>query len=256
MERDEVRAVYEEVAIAGLERTVRPDQPHYRHNVEFVRQRFAEGVELSAYLVSKYGERPLRILDLGAGAGGVSVALANGRHRIVASDVVLNPDLASIRSRTGVAVDQVLSTGERLPFGDASFDAVLCLETIEHLPDPRSAAKEMMRVLKSGGQVMITTPARIRFLLKPDPHYNVRGLALLPDSWQRKMIVDRLKLTKEYDVRHLFWTALGIVRMFPGRSRVDTLVAIPWPGRPRNLKEFLWKRLRSFLWDRIVIWKR
>ena len=101
----------------------------------------------------------------------------------------------------------------------------------------------------------MTTPARLRFLWKPDPHYAVRGLLLLPDALQRRVVVDRLRLTGEYDVQHIYWTAGGIVRRFPGRSRVDTMVAIPWPGHPRNIRERLWRVFRRLLWDRIVIWK-
>src|SRR5882762_4481704 len=96
---DELRARYEEVAIRGLERTVPRQAPHYAANVEFVKQRFAEGLELIGYFASKYGERPLRILDLGAGAGGVSIALASEpRYKVVAVDVVMNPDLAELRT--------------------------------------------------------------------------------------------------------------------------------------------------------------
>src|ERR1043166_6533680 len=65
----DLRARYEDVAIRGLERTVPHDAPHYAANVEFVKQRFAEGMELVGYFASKYGDRPLRVLDLGAGAG-------------------------------------------------------------------------------------------------------------------------------------------------------------------------------------------
>ena len=241
----DLRARYEDVAIRGLERTVRRDAPHYAANVEFVKQRFAEGLELIGYFASKYGDRPLRILDLGAGAGGVTVALSSEpRYRVTAVDVVMNPDLAELRRD-----EYAIASADTLPFKDRSFDAVLCLETIEHLPKPRPAAKEMMRVLKSGGLVMITTPARFRWLLKPDPHYQIRGLALLPDFLQKKVV-------ENYDVEHLFWTAGGMIRMFPGRAHVETLVAIPWPGRPRNVKEILWKIFRRLLWDRIVIWKR
>jgi hypothetical protein len=114
----------------------------------------------------------------------------------------------------------------------------------------------MMRVLRGGGLVMITTPARLRFLAKPDPHFQVRGLLLLPDSWQRRVVVDRLRRTRDYDVVHIFWSAGGIARMFPQRARVETLVAIPWPGRPRNLRELLWKIFRRFLWDRIIVYRR
>jgi SAM-dependent methyltransferase len=241
----DLRARYEDVAIRGLERTVPRDAPHYAANVEFVKQRFAEGLELVGYFASKYGERPLRILDLGAGAGGVSLALGSeARYRVTAVDVVMNPDLVELRGDTEYAV----ASADTLPFKDGSFDAVLCLETIEHLPKAKPAAREMMRVLKSGGLVMITTPARLRWLCKPDPHYQIWGLALLPDVLQKKAV-------ENYDVEHLFWTAGGMIRMFPNRARVETLVAIPWPGRPRNLKEILWKIFRRLLWDRIVIWK-
>ena len=257
MDLERLRELYESIAIAGLERTVPLDAPHYAHNVAFARQRFQEGVELTSYFPSKYNAAPLRILDLGAGTGGVSAPLAsvNG-YRVVALDIVINRDLADLRAKSGVKIEQIVASADRLPFDDESFDVVLCLETIEHLPDAKTSAREIMRVLRSGGQVMITTPARLRFLWKPDPHYQVRGLAALPDAMQRRVIVDKLKLTDSYDVEHLFWSAGGIIRMFPNRARVETLVAIPWPGRPRNLKEVLWKIFRRWLWDRIVIWKK
>jgi hypothetical protein len=79
---------------------------------------------------------------------------------------------------------------------------------------------------------------------------------LIPNGAQRRVIVDKLKLTKTYDVEHIFWTAGGVIRLFPRRRRVETLVAIPPPGRPRNLRELLWKLFRRLLWDRIVIYKR
>jgi SAM-dependent methyltransferase len=257
MDWDALRALYRRVAIKGLERTVPRNAPHYALNVQFAERRFEEGFELAAYLTGKYPGRKLRVLDLGAGNGGVSLALANvAEIDVVALDVVVNEDLAELRATSGVPIAQLVASGDRLPFADESFDAVLCLETIEHLPDVRSSAREMMRITKAGGQVMITTPARLRFLFKPDPHYSVKGLLLLPDALQRHVVVERLRRTDEYDVQHIFWSAPGIVRHFPGRARVDTLVSIPWPGRPRNLKEILWKVFRSLLWDRIVIWKR
>jgi SAM-dependent methyltransferase len=257
MDWNELRALYRAVAIRGLERTVPREAPHYALNVQFAERRFEEGFELAAYLAGKYPGRRLRILDLGSGNGGVSLALANvPENDVVALDVVVNEDLAERRARSGVPIAQMVATGDFLPFPDASFDAVLCLETIEHLPDVRSSAREMMRITKRGGQVMITTPARLRFLFKPDPHYSVRGLLLLPDALQRHVVVERLRRTDEYDVQHIFWSAGGIVRHFPHRAHVDTLVSIPWPGRPRNLKEVLWKIFRRLLWDRIVIWKR
>ncbi|HEX7152499.1 MAG TPA: class I SAM-dependent methyltransferase [Thermoanaerobaculia bacterium] len=216
----------------------------------FAQQRLDEGLELAQHFAAKTGDRRLRIIDVGAGNGGVALGLANAQHQVVAIDLVLNGELAELRTRSGIPLTQMLATADRLPFADASFDVVLCLETIEHLPNARASAREMMRVLRPGGQVMLTTPARVRHLFKPDPHYGVRGLLMLPDPLQKKV------MGPSYDVEHIFWTAGGITRLFPNRGRVETLVAIPWPGRPRNVRELLWKLFRRLLWDRIVIYKR
>lgn len=45
-----------------------------------------------------------------------------------------------------------------IPVDDASFDAVLCTEVIEHVPDPVAALRELTRVLKPGGRLIITAP--------------------------------------------------------------------------------------------------
>lgn len=45
-----------------------------------------------------------------------------------------------------------------IPEPDASFDAILCIEVFEHIPDPISAIKEFSRLLKPGGTVIITAP--------------------------------------------------------------------------------------------------
>ncbi len=46
----------------------------------------------------------------------------------------------------------------RLPFGDGSFDVALCVEGIEHVVDRHKTLKELRRVLKPGGRLLITTP--------------------------------------------------------------------------------------------------
>ena len=45
-----------------------------------------------------------------------------------------------------------------MPVEDAFFDVVLCTEVLEHLPDPIKALAELSRVLKKGGQLILTAP--------------------------------------------------------------------------------------------------
>jgi Methylase involved in ubiquinone/menaquinone biosynthesis len=45
-----------------------------------------------------------------------------------------------------------------MPVDDASFDAVLCTEVLEHVADPVAAVREMARVLRPGGKIIITAP--------------------------------------------------------------------------------------------------
>lgn len=47
---------------------------------------------------------------------------------------------------------------EALTFPDASFDAVLCIEVLEHVGDPVAAVREMRRVLRPGGRLFLTVP--------------------------------------------------------------------------------------------------
>lgn len=52
----------------------------------------------------------------------------------------------------------IVSDITSIPALAASFDAILCTEVFEHLPDPISAVKEFSRLLRSGGQLIITAP--------------------------------------------------------------------------------------------------
>ncbi len=46
----------------------------------------------------------------------------------------------------------------RLPFKDGAFDAVICSEVLEHIQDNRKAVRELIRVLKPGGELVISVP--------------------------------------------------------------------------------------------------
>ena len=52
----------------------------------------------------------------------------------------------------------IVSDITQIPVPDASFDAVMCIEVLEHVPDPNRAITELTRVLKKGGYLIVTAP--------------------------------------------------------------------------------------------------
>jgi 2-polyprenyl-3-methyl-5-hydroxy-6-metoxy-1,4-benzoquinol methylase len=98
------------------------------------------------------GARGLRILDVGCGTGHLSLPLA-GENRIVGVDISLEM-LAFARSK-GLAA--VLAAAEDLPFRTGSFDVVLTNNVIHLLPDGDRFIRELMRAVRPGGRVIIST---------------------------------------------------------------------------------------------------
>jgi SAM-dependent methyltransferase len=74
----------------------------------------------------------------------------------------LDIDFGRVRQGARSGVEQLhVAAGEHLPYPGAAFDAVLSHEVIEHVADDRLAAREMIRVLRPGGRVILFCPNRL-----------------------------------------------------------------------------------------------
>ncbi len=66
------------------------------------------------------------------------------------------------------ASPDVVGRGEALPFGDGVFDAAVCSEVIEHVVDAESLLREIYRVLRPGGRLLLSSP--FLYPIHGDPH--------------------------------------------------------------------------------------
>lgn len=124
------------------------------------------------------------LLDVG-GAEGYKAALA--RHFFGAQ--VRSCDLsaeASARAKQIFDVDADTVDSAELPYGDGSYDVVLCSETLEHVSDIRGATRELLRVARSA--VVITVPKESpeeveRNIREKVPHGHIHALDLDSFDW-------------------------------------------------------------------------
>jgi SAM-dependent methyltransferase len=99
-----------------------------------------------------------RVLDLGCGEGYGTALLARAVGEIVGLDVD-EAAIAHAASRHAAANCRFRRhDGERLPFEDAAFDAVVSFQVIEHVSRDRMYVSEVSRVLTPGGRLVLTTP--------------------------------------------------------------------------------------------------
>ena len=101
---------------------------------------------------------PAHVLEIGTTPGQFTEILCRAGYQVAGVD--LFPDQrAELWRRLGVEVLFCNIDEQPLPYADAKFDAVVLSEVIEHLvSSPLPALREMARVLRPGGRLMITTP--------------------------------------------------------------------------------------------------
>ncbi len=99
---------------------------------------------------------PIRgnLLDVGGGTGRVASAIRDLVDEIIVADV----SLGMLKEAPLSALKPVCGGSESLPFADNSFERVIMVDALHHVLDHAHSAREMFRVLKPGGVLVIEEP--------------------------------------------------------------------------------------------------
>jgi len=108
--------------------------------------------------LSLKGEYKGNILDAGCGRGLLLKKIVNKYGNVNLFGLDISPKLCEISKENNPGADIVLGDIENLPFDDNKFDTVFMTEALEHLLDYNKALKEVGRVLRSGGDFIVTVP--------------------------------------------------------------------------------------------------
>ena len=103
-----------------------------------------------------------RLLDIGGGTGRVASALLNDVDEFVSADV----SMGMLRQAPRSALKPVCAHSESLPFPDNFFERVIMVDALHHVIDQPASAREMLRVLKPGGRIIIEEPDINTFAVK------------------------------------------------------------------------------------------
>lgn len=105
-----------------------------------------------------------RVLDVACGSG---LAVYEAGRRLTGQGVAVGCDISfgmlGQRSAAGADIANahfLAASAQALPYADNSFDAAICTAAFHHFPDPAEALRELRRVLRPGGQLLIADPCR------------------------------------------------------------------------------------------------
>jgi len=177
-----------------------------------------------------------RVLDVGCGDGRHLAAAAKRGCVAIGLDYE-RAELSGARARTrSLGVDLIVGDATRLPFRDGCMDAVICTETLEHLPDDAGAMREIARVLRHGGLLHGAVPSHFtelvfwrlsrRYYHTPGGHVRIYSPYRLFEKLKRAGLrVTYRRYVHFFD--SLFWLRFCLLDLArPARPRSDFEAAV------------------------------
>lgn len=173
-----------------------PTDPSHAIRDRRSRERKARKIESILGIASP--ERPLRMLEVGAGSGWISHYFGEHPSGRIAMHAVDVDDLREVRE----GFDFYTFDGVRLPFPDAHFDVVISNHVLEHVGDGAAQQRhlqEIARVLRADGRGYLAFPNRWALV---EPHYRLPLLSWWPERF-RSTWLRLFRGIRVYDCRPL-----------------------------------------------------
>lgn len=125
------------------------------------------------FIDNLFNGKPLKILDVGCGTGHYIEQLIPKNHIVFGNDLAIGMLHKSKQKYLNFIDSHFLSLSniEQLPFRNKSFDVVICIGVIEYLPDTNKALKELYRIVKETGIVIVSAPNLFSLTFLTDLYY-------------------------------------------------------------------------------------
>ena len=144
------------------------------------------------------------LLDIGCGYGGLAASAA-ARFQLV---VGVDADMEQLESARSILKERypenlvmIRAWAENLPFMPGQFNAVTCVQALEHVLNPEAVIAQIRLSLAPLGRLYLSVPNR--FTLRREPHTNLRWIGFLPKAWASHYAA-RLGKEKELQGIHFF----------------------------------------------------
>jgi SAM-dependent methyltransferase len=167
-----------------------------------------------------------RVLDIGCGVGMYTSAFMRYTSHVFGVEIEHGRACEARQHTTGVAVSQ----GESLPFADNVYDVLFSHEVLEHVDDDRLCAKEMVRVTRPGGHIIVFVPNRLYFFethgiyWKNRYHFgNKPFINWFPDGI-RNHLAPHVRAYRQSDLRSLYASLpvreVVLTQIYPGYDNI------------------------------------
>jgi SAM-dependent methyltransferase len=225
--------------------------------VEAVRaETFGRDIGQNSWLTADEYDRFISLLGLAGGGHALEVASGSGGPALYLAGRTgcrvtgIDASESGVATATRRAADlnlarqvnfQLTDANARLPFEDDTFDAVVCIDSMNHLPDRPGVLREWRRVLRAGGRALFTDPVLITGPVTNDElavRSSVGLFLFVPPGVNERLIEESgLSLIRQEDVTENAAIISG--RWHAARqSRRDALLGIEGEERYEGLQQF------------------